>query len=226
MAARPRVGYVRVVGANACNLCIVLAGRFYWVEGFERHPHCLCVHQIAAYSNQADAQKWAIQQQRAVFDALSAEEQDRRFGAAEAEAIRQGADIGQVVNSKRSYFRGFDENGKRIWQSSVSKDGKTTRAGMGMGNTTDGHWRQGYAGQLLGSNRRFTIPEIARQAGGDRTVFRDLLASNGYIVERDANGYLTTPTQQPQTNNYAAANQRPPFNLADTPLFQALAKYR
>lgn len=39
------------------------------------------------------------------FKSLSREEQDKRFGANYAQAIRDGADIYQVVNSKRGMQR-------------------------------------------------------------------------------------------------------------------------
>lgn len=96
IAARPAVtGYVRVVEGGACSRCIILAGRYYrWSQGFLRHPHCACTH---SPSNRArDAQD-----PRDLFDRLPKEEQDRRFTAAGAEAIRMGADISRVVNASK-----------------------------------------------------------------------------------------------------------------------------
>ena len=41
VAARPRVGYVRMVNLPSCGDCLISAGRFYrWNEGFLRHPNC------------------------------------------------------------------------------------------------------------------------------------------------------------------------------------------
>lgn len=95
MTARPAVtGYVRVVEAGACSRCIVLAGRWYrHNEGFLRHPRCRCTH--APASRRGD-----VPDPQALFDAMSVEEQDARFGKAGAEAIRMGADMGRVVNAR------------------------------------------------------------------------------------------------------------------------------
>jgi len=227
-AARPRVGYVRVVGADACANCILLAGRFYWVEGFQRHPNCACTHQLAAWSNADQAQKWAIEQQTAAFDRLTPEQQDKKFGKDAAEAIRQGGDIGQVLNERRgrkyggTYERAgaytydpmrgtyhFDPNGTTTVRTRPSA---TTREGMrGVG---------GYAQQVRGGLARQTIPSLVSQSGGDRDVLKGLLREHGYIVERDTNGRLKIPEF-----NLAPTYQRtsPTVNLADTPLGKAIA---
>lgn len=49
----------------------------------------------------------------AFFDGLSRAEQDRRFGASGAQAIRDGADIYQVVNASRS-VQTLDQFGRRV----------------------------------------------------------------------------------------------------------------
>ncbi len=42
IAARPRLGYVRVITPPSCSRCVILAGKWFrWNEGFERHPNCL-----------------------------------------------------------------------------------------------------------------------------------------------------------------------------------------
>lgn len=99
IAARPQVaGYVRMVNPGACSRCIVLAGKFYrWNEGFKRHPKCGCRHIPAAENAAGDAGTDPI----AYFDSMSVEQQNRAFTAAGAEAIRMGADMGQVVNARR-----------------------------------------------------------------------------------------------------------------------------
>ena len=46
VAARTKVGgYVRQLNPPSCSRCAILAGRWYrWNKGFQRHPHCDCVH--------------------------------------------------------------------------------------------------------------------------------------------------------------------------------------
>lgn len=99
IAVRPWVtGWVRMVNPPACDRCILLAGRFYlWNEGFERHPGCDCRH-IPADEDASD--DFRTDPER-YFRSLPEVEQDRIFGKARAQAVRDGADLGQVVNSRR-----------------------------------------------------------------------------------------------------------------------------
>src|SRR5690554_3698273 len=42
IAARPRVGYVRMLNPPSCSRCVILAGRWYrYSAGFQGHPRCL-----------------------------------------------------------------------------------------------------------------------------------------------------------------------------------------
>lgn len=99
-------GYVRVVQPPACARCIVLAGKeFGWNKGFQRHPRCDCVHlptTLIARNQHRD--QGGFIDPNAYFGSLSRAEQDRVFTAAGARAIREGADIGQVVNARRGMY--------------------------------------------------------------------------------------------------------------------------
>lgn len=98
IAARPRVGYTRMLNPPSCSRCAVLAGRFYrWSTGFQRHPRCDCLHVPATEGTSRDLRV----SPRGYFDSLTAAEQDRAFTKAGAAAIRDGADVGQVVNARR-----------------------------------------------------------------------------------------------------------------------------
>lgn len=99
MVARPGLtGYVRVLSQPSCARCIILAGKRYrWNAGFRRHPRCDCRHLPVAGFVPDDVRV----QPKAYFDGLSAAEQDKVFGKAGAEAIREGADIARVVNARR-----------------------------------------------------------------------------------------------------------------------------
>lgn len=98
LVARGATGYVRMVSGGACSRCLILAGRWYrWNAGFSRHPHCTCVSIPAAENVSADLRTDPKQ----AFRAMDAVEQDKTFGKAGAQAIRDGSDIAKVVNARR-----------------------------------------------------------------------------------------------------------------------------
>jgi len=98
MAAHRGVGYVRMLNPPSCSRCVVLAGKFYrYNTGFRRHPGCDCRHIPSKESMAGDL---TVDADR-YFANLSATEQDRLFTKVGAQAIRDGADITQVVNVRR-----------------------------------------------------------------------------------------------------------------------------
>lgn len=118
MAVTPSAtSWVRMLNPPSCSRCIILAGRKYpnaggrvfkWVGGkwipehaddgaFERHPQCDCTIIPVSEDTAGDI----VTDPMLYFESLSREDQDRTFGAAGAEAIRDGADIFQVVNARR-----------------------------------------------------------------------------------------------------------------------------
>jgi len=166
-ATREWVTYVRVVNLPACSRCIILAGREYsWSQGFERHPSCDCgMRPITKNEDRPPTPE-------ALFASMSAEDQDRRFGKAGAEALRLGADMGQVVNARR---------------------GMRTAAG-GRLVTTEGTTARGVAGKQLGNLRkvageRYRRSQIVRpmpeqllaDADGDRDLAIQFLQRFGYL---------------------------------------------
>jgi hypothetical protein len=159
-ASREWVTYVRVVNLPACSRCIVLAGRQYsWSTGFQRHPGCDCGMMPFRDGDEPPAMPEEL------FDRMSAAEQDRRFGKAGADAIRLGADMGQVVNARR----GMQTAGGRLV-------------------TTEGTTKRGVAGRRMGSTsaRRSAVrlmPEqIFEDAAGDRDEAVRLLRRFGYLL--------------------------------------------
>ncbi|MBP2323364.1 hypothetical protein JOF56_003749 [Kibdelosporangium banguiense] len=99
IAARPRTGWVRLVEAKACSRCVILAGRWYrWSDGFDRHPMCKCRNIPAAEDTPGLT---AQTDPKTHFNSLTEAEQNRQFTKAGAQAIRDGADIAQVVNARR-----------------------------------------------------------------------------------------------------------------------------
>lgn len=100
--ARPDVGgYTRMLTRPSCSRCIVQAGKFFrWNRGFLRHPRCDCVH-VPTIEDLADDIRT---DPRGAFNAMTPEQQHATFGDAGAKAIRDGADIGQVVNARDGMY--------------------------------------------------------------------------------------------------------------------------
>lgn len=161
MTARPRVkGYVRMLSTPSCSRCIILAGKWFkWNDGFRRHPRCDCRHIPSAENTDADVRT----DPGALFQSMSAEQQDKSFGRAGAEAIRNGADINQVVNARR----GMDT---------------ATVFGKKVTHTREGVTRYGSAGQRLGKSPVRLMPEqILKEANGNREEAIRLLRLYAYI---------------------------------------------
>lgn len=151
------LGYERIVSPGACSRCIILAGTVYtWSDGFERHPNCTCVHR-PIYT--VEDLRSRHTDPKAIFDSLSREEQDRIFGKAGAQAIRDGANIAQVVNARR---------------------GMSTAGGRQV--TTEGTTRRGSARRRGSPSPRLMPEEIYRIADGDRAKAIRLLRQYGYIT--------------------------------------------
>jgi hypothetical protein len=106
---RAVTGYVRMVRSGACARCVILAGRWYrYNADFQRHKRCQC------YGSPATAARPGRRTDpMSFFNGLSRSEQDRRFTAAGAQAIRDGADIFQVVNARRGITT-LDAYGRRV----------------------------------------------------------------------------------------------------------------
>ncbi len=91
-------GYIRTLSGPSCGRCAILAGKWFkWNDGFDRHPQCDCKH--LPYSARGDVSSLQTNP-REYFNSLSAAEQDRLFGVAEADAIRGGTDISKAVNTR------------------------------------------------------------------------------------------------------------------------------
>ncbi len=145
MAGRRTIqGYVRVVQPPACARCVILAGKEYgWNTGFQRHPKCDCIHLPTTLIARNQHRRGSMNADgftpttrpgqggrgfldpNAYFTGLSRAEQDRVFGTAGARAIREGADMAQVVNARRG-------------MTTMSAYGRRVQA------TTEGATRRGY----------------------------------------------------------------------------------
>lgn len=102
-AARPGVGWVRVLTPPSCPRCAILAGRVYmYSDGFLRHPGDDCT---TIPVSEGDAQFVPDPRE------LVATGQVAGISKADAQALRDGADLGQVVNVQRS-AAGLHEAGR------------------------------------------------------------------------------------------------------------------
>jgi hypothetical protein len=185
MGVRPVSGYVRMLTPPSCSRCVILAGRFYRKNtGFQRHPGCDCRHIPASESVAGDL----TVEPRSYFDSLTEAEQDKAFTKAGAEAIRAGADVGQVVNARRGMYtaqgqlltrEGTTSRGRAF---QALRDGGTTQglAGTAVRNTRTG--RQMRVITETRATRARLMPETIAQISTDRDDYLRLLRANGYLA--------------------------------------------
>lgn len=181
VVARPRVSYTRLLQPPSCSRCIVLAGVVYhWSAGFERHPRCDCIHVPVG----DDIPDGLVGDPAAYFAALDPAEQDRVFTAAGAQAIRDGADIGRVVNARR----GMSTAGASRVR--VNADGQVVNERHRTLATRRVHGRDVYVTTEAVKGRarrgrprvRLMPEQIYLDAGGDRDEAIRLLRLHGYLV--------------------------------------------
>lgn len=184
--ASPRVGgYIRQCAPSACSRCLVLAGRWYrWSAGFLRHPRCMCVNVPVGQT----AGKGMVTAAADRFQAMSRTEQDRIFTKAGAQAIRDGADINQVVNARRGAL-GLSPAGGRLTAAErlelqggrdVGRLQSTQLFGRSVFTTTEGSTARGMAGQALNGRARL-MPESIYAIATDRADAVRLLRVYGYL---------------------------------------------
>ncbi len=205
IAARPKTGWVRLVESKACSRCVILAGRWYrWSNGFDRHPLCKC-RNIPASEDTSDLTPESDPMEH--FNSLSEKEQNRQFTKAGAAAIRDGADIGRVVNARRgamglnapgaltrddrrTVLKGgtlvrTDVNGRPVF---LTSEGTSIRADYGRTETErrGGHKRTSSGGQRRTyANTPRLMPESIYEIAEDREDAVRLLKRFGYVAERD-----------------------------------------
>lgn len=155
-------GYVRMLNPPSCSRCAILAGRFYrWNDGFLRHPKCDCRHIPSREALSGDLRL----DPNAYFESLSPAEQSRIFTKAGAQAINDGANIGQVVNARRG-MSVAQIGGRRTV---VSTEG-TTRRGLASRRRTGRNMSQR------------VMPESIYEVARDRDDAIRLLKLNGFIL--------------------------------------------
>lgn len=177
---RQVVGYVRQVNSPACGRCILLAGKFFKRNaGFDRHPRCDCQHVPAT---QVMKPGEIDQDPRMLFNGMTREQQDRAFGKDNAEVIRRGGDIGQVVNARR---------GMATAGSNWTREGTTSRGAYGRSQgATQGRFSRAERGRESSrreqAGKRLARPRpspgfLLEQAGDDPEKFALALERAGYL---------------------------------------------
>lgn len=160
--------FARFLVLPSCYRCVALAGKLYRdLDGFPRHPLCDCEHWPVASEAEAKAAGLVLDPREA-FDAG----QMRGLSTADEQAIRDGADITQVVNARRG-------GGRRPagMTNTVSAEifGRTVKATL-EGTTSRGEWRRRHP-DLPIRLRPESIYEHAR----DREDALRLLRLYGYL---------------------------------------------
>lgn len=167
-------GYVRMLVGESCSRCIVLAGRWYrWNQGFRRHPLCNCVHIPTSEAGSGDL----MLDPEAYFESLSKEAQDRIFTKDGAQAIRDGADIGKVVNARRGMSTAAGPSGRRRLAAEQigGRDVFVTREGV----TRRSRASRARTGRSMSTR---LMPESIYQVADGRDDAIRLLRLHGYII--------------------------------------------
>lgn len=201
-------GWVRVLTPPSCARCIVLAGKYsHYAADFPRHPGCDCTQMPYDFDTEHPDFKSLFSDSNDYASALTPAEQDRLFGKASAQAIREGADVNQVVNARRGMTTTVDKFGHRV---------RATTEGLSIRGRASDYLRQSYGARLRKQpgwrQRRVDRPrllpeEIYKFSGGDRDMSLNLLHKNGYL--RTASPRLTGEFDfYPRDREVAAAASR------------------
>lgn len=159
--ARPDwTNYVRMLNPPSCDRCAVLAGRIYRdLTAFQRHPGCDCVMvPVADWESAHD--NGLITSPQDLFD----NGQMRGLSEADAQAIRDGADLFKVVNAKRGLI-------------TPEVFGRKTKA-TSEGTTRRAEWRKANPTRLV----RLRPESIYKIADGDHSEALRLLRLYGYLT--------------------------------------------
>ena len=182
LAARPGTTWIRVVRPPCCARCAILAGK----KGgssmrFLRHPGCDCTA-IPVSEATSDMHKLFYFDAKEYFDSLAPEQQAKVFTKAGARAIRDGADINQVVNARRGMKTITSAGGRRRL---ITTEGTTKRG------WASEYLREQYGAALQKAGGRYRRTSVARLmpeeiyciAGDDRDLALSLLHKNGFLTD-------------------------------------------
>lgn len=171
MASRQKpAGWVRMLNPPSCSRCTLLAGKWFrYNQGFARHPGCDCRHIPSAESSAGEV---VTTDPYKYFSSLPGPEQDRLFTKAGAKAIRDGADIFQVVNARQGMYT-------TAGGSQVTREGVTRRGHWGSQQETRD--RKGSERYGVSRRQRMMPEEIYKRAKTPERA-QALLQEYGYIT--------------------------------------------
>jgi hypothetical protein len=180
-AARPfSQSWVRVLtGGFSCSRCIILAGQSSWSTAFQRHPRCDCASVPSARSKAGDL----MDSPEDIFASMSRDEQDRAFGPAGAQAIRDGADMNSVVNARRK-VAGI-KSAAQSQLGLIREQGILDEVQGIRGNPRITFSRGPNQGRR--DRRVRVMPETIYKVARDRDHAIELLRANGFIYGASAN---------------------------------------
>lgn len=179
IAARPKIGWRRMVNPPCCSRCAILSGKWFrYNQGFQRHPRCDCTHIPAAEDAPGDIGTDP--------DALFASGQVKGLTEAERTLIADGADPAQIINARR----GMSADGlyttegttRRGYASTIRRELDRQRGLLTRETATHVGPRgavKDYVVRRIGP--RPTPEAIFRYATSREDAMR-LLAANGYIL--------------------------------------------
>lgn len=158
--------YIRMLNPPSCDRCTILAGRIYRdLEAFQRHPLCDCV-MVPVTNIEAAKSEGLISDPQEAFDKGLV----RGLSKADAQAIRDGADMNRVVNATRGLGAPGITAALR-----TSLFGRTVKATT-EGTTKRSAWRKANPSLLVRLR-----PESIYQFAEDREDAIRLLRLYGYI---------------------------------------------
>ncbi|MFD8496328.1 hypothetical protein [Amycolatopsis sp. NPDC059657] len=187
MTSRGANRYVRMLNGKSCARCAVLAGRVYKIGAFRRHPRCDCRNIPAAEDVAGD---WTTDP-KVYFRSLSTKDQDRIFTSGGAQAIRDGANISQVVNARQG-IEVATAFGQEVKATTVGTTRRATFGGYEI--LDDGTFRKRADSEMRrrpGKRNFFAkaprllpdeIYSLAEQFGWDRTEILRQLRRFGYLL--------------------------------------------
>ncbi len=156
IAARPRMGYVRVTNPPTCSRCAILAGRYYrFNTGFQRHFRCDCFHAPSVEDVAGDF--------RTNPEALARAGKITDLREAEVKALAEGADLSQLVNARRGRS---GLGGLTTTEGTTRRGLAGKRLGAGKGKRAD----------------RLSPEGVYARAGDDRAAAVALLRQHGYLI--------------------------------------------
>lgn len=188
IAARPAIGWIRMVNPPCCSRCATLSGKWFkWNEGFKRHPRCDCTH-IPSREMTKDL--------GFAPDDLILDGKVTGITKVERQAIADGGDAIAILNADRRIYDRATGKYRKVRNSMWTTEGTTRRGyasyikreldkqrGVITKETATNVGRRGYIAnyKVRRIHPRPTIEAIYKYSGSREEAIR-LMAANGYIV--------------------------------------------